>query len=96
MVAAVHTAEREVGTPTYEPTAKEMQSRGFRRSLFVVEDVHAGEAFSERNVRSIRPAGGLHTRHYEEILGRRAACEIARGTPLCWDLVAPGRVTPES
>jgi N-acetylneuraminate synthase len=96
MVAAVRTAEREIGVPTYEPTAKEMQSRRFRRSLFVVEEVHAGEAFSERNVRSIRPAGGLHTRHYEEILGRRAACEITRGTPLSWELVEAGRIEPDA
>jgi pseudaminic acid synthase len=55
-----------------------------------VEDVAAGEVFTERNVRSIRPADGLHTRDYEAVLGRRAATSIARGTPLSWDLIEPG------
>jgi sialic acid synthase SpsE len=56
--------------------------------LFVVEDVRAGEPFTAKNVRSIRPAGGLHTRHLAQVLGRHAARDIARGTPLSWDLVS--------
>jgi sialic acid synthase SpsE len=49
--------------------------------------VAAGETLTEVNVRSIRPADGLHTRHYDEVLGRRAAQAIERGTPLSWDLI---------
>jgi pseudaminic acid synthase len=59
----------------------------FRRSLFVVEDVRRGEEFTAHNVRSIRPAHGLHTRHLPEVLGKRASRDIVRGTPLDWDLV---------
>jgi len=55
----------------------------------VVEDVKKGEIFTERNVRSIRPAHGLHTRHLEQILGSRATRDIKRGTPLAWPLVEP-------
>jgi sialic acid synthase SpsE len=55
----------------------------------VVEDIAAGEPFTERNVRSIRPAAGMHTRDYEAVLGRRAAMAIARGTPLSPELLAP-------
>jgi sialic acid synthase SpsE len=44
---------------------------------------------TEANVRSIRPADGLHTRYYEEVIGRRAADAISRGTPLSWDLLEP-------
>jgi sialic acid synthase SpsE len=54
----------------------------FRRSLFVVADVKAGEPFTTENVRSIRPGHGLHTRHLEELLTRKAACDLPRGTPL--------------
>jgi sialic acid synthase SpsE len=61
----------------------------FRRSLFVVKDVRKGDAFTTENVRSIRPADGLHTRHLDEVLGRCATRDIARGTPLGWDLVGP-------
>lgn len=87
MVDAIRIAELALGQPIVGPTAQEQESRRFRRSLFVVEDVAAGETLTEANVRSIRPADGLHTRHYEEVLGRRAAGPIKRGTPLSWDLI---------
>ncbi|HSI10801.1 MAG TPA: pseudaminic acid synthase [Chthoniobacter sp.] len=87
MVEQVRIAERAVGRVTYEVSAKESASRVFRRSLFIVADVKAGEAFTAANVRSIRPGNGLHTRHLTEILGRRAPRDIARGTPLSWELI---------
>jgi N-acetylneuraminate synthase len=89
MVEAVRFAEAALGTPAIGPTESERESRRFRRSLFVVEDVAAGEVLTSDNVRSIRPADGLHTRHYEAVLGRRAARAIRRGTPLSWDLIEP-------
>ena len=52
------------------------------------DPTHPGDVFTAGNVRSIRPAHGLHTRHLGEILGRRAARDIERGTPLSWDLVS--------
>lgn len=88
MVDAIRVAELALGRPVVGPTEQEQESRRFRRSLFVVEDVAAGEVLTAANVRSIRPADGLHTRHYEEVLGRRAARPIERGTPLSWDLIA--------
>jgi len=87
MVEAVRTAERALGGVRYGPTPKEQASRVFRRSLFVVKDVRAGEPLTPENVRSIRPAHGLHTRHYDEVLGKRARVDIAAGTPLSWDLI---------
>jgi pseudaminic acid synthase len=66
---------------------KEQASRAFRRSLFVVEDVKQGETFNTGNVRSIRPGDGLHPRHLAEVLGKRAAQAITRGTPLNWEFV---------
>ena len=88
MVEAIRFTERALEGTAIEPAPEEHESRRFRRSLFVVEDVAAGEAFTERNVRSIRPADGLHTRDYERVLGRRAVRAIERGTPLSWDLVS--------
>jgi pseudaminic acid synthase len=92
MVGAIRTTELALGHPRLGPTDAEAESRRFRRSLFVVEDVAAGEALTERNVRSIRPADGLHTRYLEEVLGRRAARAISKGTPLDWDLLEPADV----
>jgi pseudaminic acid synthase len=87
MVEAVRIAEQSLGEIHYGASDAEAASRIFRRSLFVVEDVKAGEPFTARNVRSIRPAHGLHTRHLAEVLGRRATRDIERGTPLSWDLI---------
>jgi sialic acid synthase SpsE len=87
MVRSVREAEQSLGGVSYEPTARELPSRQFRRSLFVVEEMAQGDTFTDANVRSIRPANGLHTRHLGEVLGRRASRPIQRGTPLAWDLV---------
>lgn len=93
MVDAARTAEKalgspEFGAPQFGTGKREANSLRFRRSLFVVEDVRRGEVFTKQNVRSIRPADGLHPRHLEEVLGQRAACDIERGTPFNWDLIA--------
>ena len=87
MVEAIRTTERALGAVHLGPGAQEASSLVFRRSLFVVEDLRRGEEFTARNVRSIRPAHGLHTRHLPQVLGKRAARDIARGTPLDWGLV---------
>jgi pseudaminic acid synthase len=84
MVEAVRTAEKALGTVCYGVSERETESRVFRRSLFVIQDVKAGEAFTAENVRSIRPGYGLHTRYLDEIIGRRASQDIKRGTPLGW------------
>jgi N-acetylneuraminate synthase len=91
MVDAVRVTGRALGKVHFGVSPREANSRTFRRSLFVVEDVKQGEAFTAQNVRSIRPAHGLHPRHLPEILGKHAACDIERGTPLSWDLVAETR-----
>ena len=87
MVTTVREIEKALGTVRYEPTEKELASRSFRRSLFVVEDVSEGELFSKKNVRSIRPAHGLAPRHLGDVLGRAASKDIERGTPLSWAMV---------
>jgi N-acetylneuraminate synthase len=88
MVEAIREAEQALGGVQYQATENESASRAFRRSLFVVQGVRAGEPFTDQNVRSIRPGFGLHTRYLPEVLGRRAAADIERGTPLAWDLIA--------
>ena len=87
MVEEIRIVEKALGKVTYELTEQQMRSREDGRSLFVVKDVKAGEAFTEENVRSIRPNFGLHTMYYEEILGKKAKTDIVKGTPLAWNLI---------
>ena len=82
MVQGIRTAEAALGKVNYSLTEKEQQSIIFRRSLFVVKDMKAGEVFTEKNVRSIRPGHGLHPRFLDTVLGRCATHDIARGMPL--------------
>lgn len=91
MVGAIRTVEQALGCVGYELTDREAASRVFRRSLFVVKDIKAGEPFTEENVRSIRPGQGMHTRYLSQVLGRRAAADIPRGIPLSWDLIGGPR-----
>jgi pseudaminic acid synthase len=88
MVDAVRTAEKALGEVHFGVNENESRSRIFRRSLFVVHDMKRGESFTTENVRSMRPANGLHTRHLGEVLGKTASRNIARGTPLSWELVS--------
>lgn len=87
MVRDVRLAEAAIGRVHYGLTEQERRSTVFRRSLFVAEDIAAGEALTRANVRCIRPGVGLAPRHLPQVLGRRAACAIAKGTPLAWDLM---------
>ncbi|HAZ03488.1 MAG: pseudaminic acid synthase [Bacteroidetes bacterium GWF2_42_66] len=82
MVNAIRQAEQAIGKVTYELTDKVKASRKFSRSLFIVKDIKAGEAFTEENVRSIRPGYGLHPKYYREVLGKKTSIELLKGTPI--------------
>ena len=88
MVEAVRTVEKALGTVHYGVSGREAESRVFRRSLFIVQDVRAGEPFTARNVRSLRPGHGLHPRHLDEVIGRCASQDLQRGAPLQWSHLA--------
>jgi N-acetylneuraminate synthase len=88
MVAAIRVAEAARGEVRYELTEQETASRVFRRSLFVVKDMQAGETFTPENVRSIRPGYGLPPKYLPEVLGKRAAVAIPKGTPLSFRLIS--------
>lgn len=87
MVEDIRIAEKALGRICYELTPKQKESSVYRRSLFVVQDVKAGEKFTEKNIRSIRPGYGLHTRNLENVIGQQAKNDIFKGTPLSWDLI---------
>ena len=81
-------AWQALGTVHYGPTEAERKSLVFRRSVYVAQDVQAGETFTLQNLRIVRPGRGLHPRFYEQLLGRRASGDISKGTPMSWDLLA--------
>jgi len=87
MVNRIRDLEKALGEVTYKLTEKQRKSREHSRSLFVVKDMKKGEIFTEENVRSIRPGFGLETKYITEILGKKAKCDIKKGTPMRWDLV---------
>ncbi len=84
MVEGVRMAERALGQVHYGLSIKDRSSRVFRRSLYITQDLKAGESLSEANLRSIRPGNGLAPKFLKEILGRRAVVDLPRGTPLEW------------
>ncbi len=87
MVSEVRILEKALGSSEYVLTDTQILEHGGSRSLFVVKDIAAGELLTPENIRSIRPGCGLHTMHYEEILGKRAKLALKKGTPLSWELI---------
>ncbi len=80
-------AHAALGMVTYERRASEAGNIEFRRSLYIVRDMKAGEPLTPETLRSIRPGHGLHPRHYEALLGKRVTRDVARGTPMAWELI---------
>jgi N-acetylneuraminate synthase len=89
MVESCRTAWEAMGRVHYGIELSESKVREFRRSLYVVADVRAGEKLTERHVRSIRPGLGLPPKHLGAVIGRKAGRDLKRGTPLRWDMLEP-------
>lgn len=81
------TAWRALGRVSFGPSSAEAEGLRFRRSLHVVADVRAGEPVTAHNVRSIRPTGGLAPDAFDTVAGRSFRTDVAKGTPLTWDLL---------
>ena len=95
MVNVIRTVEKTLGKVKFGASERECESCAFRRSLFVVKNMEAGEIFTTENMRSIRPGYGIHPRYYEEIIGKCATQNIMSGTPLNWTHVL-GKDTVEN
>lgn len=87
MVKAVREAEKAIGIVDYNLTEKQAKGRDFSRSLYIAEDIKAGEVFTEKNLRSVRPGFGLHPKYYNQLLGKKATIDIEKGTPMQLDFV---------
>jgi len=87
LVRECRAAWEALGEISYNVQAQEEKSLVFRRSLYIVEDMKAGDVITEGNMRAIRPGYGLSPRYYDVLLGRRVGCNVRRGTPLSWELL---------
>ena len=86
---SLRTVWSALGTVGQKPIAPDGGNAIFRRSIYAVADIAAGDMLTRENIRSIRPGFGLAPKTYPLLLGRKAGVAIARGTPLSWDLMAP-------
>lgn len=87
MVDAIRSTEKALGAISYECTAEDNSSLVFRRSLYVTEDIAEGEAFTSKNVRSIRPANGIAPKYLPEVLRSTANVSVSKGSPMKWHYI---------
>ena len=80
-------AWQALGRVSYGTTEKEKASAKFRRSIYIVEDIKKGEKFTSKNLRIIRPGEGLSPKYYDTVLGKKASCDIKKGTSMKWELI---------
>ncbi len=87
MVQSIRKVEKAIGKVQYDKSDEEKKNKKFGRSLFVVKNVLAGQRITKFTIRSIRPGDGLHTKHYDSIIGKRFKNGYKKGTPLSWDMI---------
>lgn len=87
LVEETERAWSALGHVVYEPTETEISSMKGRRSLYIAKDMKAGDLLTPENLRRIRPGLGLPPKHYETLLGRRINRNVAKGTPVSWDMI---------
>jgi N-acetylneuraminate synthase len=80
-------AWQSLGQIKYGPTLAEEKARSRRRSLYIAQDMQAGDILTSANLRRIRPGHGLAPKYYELLLGRKVGQDVPKGTPLSWDLL---------
>jgi N-acetylneuraminate synthase len=84
LVSETERAWQALGGIQYGPTEAEKSSLRFRRSIYIAQDVKAGEVLTRENLRVVRPGHGLAPKYYEMLLGRRVKRDLAMGAPMDW------------
>lgn len=87
MVDDIRIIEKALGTVTYELSPKQVAEREHCRSLFIAKDMKAGDILTPENLRSVRPGFGLHTKYYDQLLGKKINKDVSMGTPMNWNLL---------
>ena len=88
LVASVNTAQAALGVADYQLTPSEQGNRAFRRSLYLVKEIAAGECLTEAHIKSVRPALGLPPADYDRLLGKRVTRDMSTNQPLDWEWIA--------
>jgi pseudaminic acid synthase len=87
MVIAIRSAEKAVGTISFDLTEKQISSRGFSRSLYITTDIKKGTRLTKDNVRSIRPGYGMHPKYYSSVIGKSVNQDVEKGTRLSFQIL---------
>ena len=85
MVVRIRNVEKAMGTATFDLLQKQKEEKKGGRSIFISKDIKEGEPFTEENIRSVRPGYGLHTKYYDEVIGKHAAKNLKFAEPLHMD-----------
>ena len=87
LVTETERAWQSLGKVQFGPSVAEKRSLTFRRSVYITEDLSAGDVLSRKNLKCLRPGLGLPPKFYDLVLGRRVTRDVSRGTPMSWDLL---------
>lgn len=87
LVVETERAWQSLGTVRYGPTAAELPSMRFRRSLYIAKDMKAGEVITPETLRSVRPGMGLAPKYYDQVVGRRVTYDVKKGTAVMWEML---------
>ena len=87
MVQSIRNVEKALGEVVFPTDPAKIKGREYSRSLYVAEDMKAGDMINEQNVRSVRPGYGLHPKYLDEILGKKVNRDLEKGTRMCFDYV---------
>ncbi|HHQ4671453.1 pseudaminic acid synthase [Aeromonas veronii] len=87
LVASVNTAHAALGVADYQLTASEQGNRAFRRSLYLVKEMAAGEQLTAAHIKSVRPALGLPPADYDRLIGKRVNRSLSANQPLSWEWI---------
>ena len=87
LVIETEIAWHSLGSIVYGGSEDEQKSKVFRRSLYIAEDMMAGEVFTKTNLRIIRPGGGLPPKYFDQFVGKKIKKSAFTGQPVTWDLI---------
>lgn len=90
LVRESHRAAQSVGRVLYGGDSSEQNSKKYRRSIYLADDIKQGQRLTKDNIKVVRPGFGLAPKHYHQVLGQTVNRDLVKGTPLSWDILKNG------